>query len=125
MIVRRTPLSRHKRIRLRRSEPRRGPDRDAHYLAWIRTLACAVCGRLIAVEAAHTSVLGPRGLSQKSSDYSVIPLCLGHHRGNADSYHSLGERKFMEIHGVDIGELVARLMSSYRGDGDCNRAGLG
>jgi hypothetical protein len=114
MIVRRAPLRRRKRIRLRRSEPRRGPDRDAAYLAWIRTLCCAVCGRPFGVEAAHTSVLGPRGLGQKSSDYSAIPLCLGHHRGDADSYHSLGERKFAEIHAVDIGELVGRLISLHR-----------
>jgi hypothetical protein len=118
MILRRTPLRRRKRIRLRRSEPRRGPDRDAAYLAWIRTLGCAVCGRHSAVEAAHTTALGSRGLSQKSSDYSAIPLCVGHHRGNVGSYHALGERKFEVVHGVDIGELVGRLMSWYRGD--CN-----
>jgi hypothetical protein len=116
MIVRRTPLRRRKRIRLRRPEPRRGPDRDDAYLAWIRTLCCAVCGRDSGVEAAHTPALGVRGLSQKSSDYSAIPLCFGHHRGNADSYHCLGERKFVEMHGLDIRELVQRLIPLYRGD---------
>jgi hypothetical protein len=116
MMLRYTPLRRRERIRPRRSEPRRQPDRDAAYLAWIRTLACAVCGKESGVEAAHTTALGSRGLSQKSSDYSAIPLCVWHHRGNADSYHAQGERKFAEMHGVDIGEWVSRLMSGYRGN---------
>jgi hypothetical protein len=70
------------------------------------------------VEAAHTTALGARGISQKSADYSAIPLCLGHHRGNADSYHSVGERKFVEMHGLDIQELVGSLISLYRVDCD-------
>jgi hypothetical protein len=118
MIFRRTPLRRRDRIRLRRSQPRRGPDRDVAYLAWIRTLACAVCGKESGVEAAHTTALGPRGLSQESSDYSAIPLCIWQHRGNADSYHALGERKFVEMHGLDIRELAGRLIWLYRGDCD-------
>jgi hypothetical protein len=68
-----------------------------------------VCGKESGVEAAHTTALGPRGLSQKSADYSAIPLCVWHHRGNADSYHALGERKFAEMHGLDIPELVGSL----------------
>jgi hypothetical protein len=122
MILRRTPIRRRERIRLRRSEPRRGPDRDAAYLAWIRTLGCAVCGRHSGVEAAHTTALGSRGLSQKSSDYSAIPLCVWHHRGNAESYHALGERKFEETHLIDIGELARRLMSLYQRGSDAQSA---
>jgi hypothetical protein len=74
------------------------------------------------VEAAHTTVLGSRGLSQKSSDYSAIPLCFGHHRGNAGSYHSLGERKFAEMHGVHIREMVGRLISLYQIGSDAPEA---
>jgi hypothetical protein len=58
------------------------------------------------VEVAHT---GPRGLSQKSSDTSAIPLCARHHRTGEDAYHKLGPRKFSEVHALDIPALVARL----------------
>src|SRR5579862_4236421 len=82
------------------------PVRNSGYLAWIRTLPCAVCRTRRMVEAAHT---GPHGLSQKSSDLSAIPLCARHHRTGDDSYHKLGPRKFAEVHQVNIRSIVARL----------------
>ena len=82
------------------------PARNPQYLRWIRTLPCSVCGTTRYVEAAHT---GPRGLSQKSSDTSAIPLCPQHHRTGHDSYHKLGPRRFSELHHLDIPALVARL----------------
>jgi hypothetical protein len=108
---RRTP------VRKRRFRPRRGPERDPDYLAWIRTLPCAVCSRVsggaTVIEAAHTNVLGPRGLGQKTTDFSAIPLCSGHHRENLDSYHLLGEKKFSHKHGIDLKELVRALRSRF------------
>jgi hypothetical protein len=82
------------------------PPRNREYLVWIRTLPCAVCGGTLGIEASHT---GPPGLSQKSSDYSAIPLCQKHHRTGSDSYHKLGPRKFSEVHSLDIRALVSRL----------------
>jgi len=82
------------------------PTRYPGYLQWIRTLPCSVCRTTRAVEAAHT---GPHGLSQKSSDWSAIPLCARHHRTGEDSYHKLGPRKFSEVHGLNIPAMVARL----------------
>ena len=82
------------------------PPRDAQYLAWIRTLPCAVCGSMRGIEASHT---GPHGLGQKSSDYAAIPLCSRHHRTGPDSYHKLGPRKFSEVHRLDIPAIVRRL----------------
>ncbi len=97
---------------------RRGPERCPDYLDWIRTLRCAVCGKglreFTLVEAAHTNVLGFRGMAQKSSDYSAIPLCFWDHLGGPDSYHRLGERKFAEKHDIDIETLVSELNESYR-----------
>ena len=99
---RRTPLQpgkppeRRVPIRKKRSRPRRGPERSPEYLAWIRTLPCAVCAKgsaaAIFVEAAHTNAMGGRGLGQKASDFSAIPLCCGHHRENPDSYHVWARR---------------------------------
>src|ERR1039458_829658 len=104
-------------VRKMRSRPRRGPDRSPEYLAWIRTLGCVVCSRAsrgaTVVEAAHTNALGPRGIGQKTSDFSAIPLCSGHHRENPNSYHRLGEPGFSHKHGIDLKELVLRLQSRF------------
>ncbi len=113
MIERRTPLKRYTRPRPRRSKPRRGPERSPEYLAWIRTLRCAVCQRAFGIEAAHTNATGMRGIGQKASDYSAIPLCFRHHRVDRDSYHKLGERRFAEQHAIDIAELVVALNELY------------
>src|SRR5207247_1205917 len=82
------------------------PQRNPKYLTFIRSLPCAVCGTCRHIEAAHT---GPRGLGQKSSDLSAIPLCAPEHRTGPKSYHKLGPHKFVTIHGLDIPALVARL----------------
>jgi hypothetical protein len=82
------------------------PMRDARYLAWIRTLACAVCGATCGIEASHT---GPHGLGQKAPDSSAIPLCYRHHRTGNESYHRLGPQKFSKVHNLDIPALVRRL----------------
>ena len=82
------------------------PARNPAYLQWIRSLPCSVCRTTRAIEAAHT---GPHGLSQKSSDWSAIPLCARHHRTGTDSYHKLGPRKFSEVHHLNIPAIVARL----------------
>ena len=116
----------------KREKPRRGPARSPEFLAWIRSLPCAVCQRgptvYFPVEAAHTHGLGPRGMGQKSSDFSAIPLCFWHHRGDSDSYHELGEKRFAAQHGLDIPGLVRRLndeFSSRRGPGREDSSSLG
>jgi hypothetical protein len=111
------PPQRRVPVREKRVQPRRGPDRCPEYLAWIRTLGCAVCARVTGgatvIEAAHTNALGPRGLGQKTSDFSAIPLCSGHHRENLDSYHRLGETEFVREHGIHLEHLVLRLQTRF------------
>lgn len=113
-------------VRKVRLQPRLGPARCPEYLAWIRTLPCAVCstvsGGATVIEAAHTSVLGPGGMSQKTTDFSVIPLCSGHHRESQDSYHRLGEQGFSHRHGIDLKYLVFRLQSRFRRRNVASRA---
>jgi hypothetical protein len=75
------------------------PVKDSKYLAWIRTLPCAICRRKS--EAAHT---GGRGLSQKASDRRAIPLCALHH---AD-YHR-GRKRFEKTYQLDIEALILKL----------------
>ena len=112
-----SPPRRRSPVRQKRSEPRRGPDRSPDYLAWIRTLDCVVCSRArggsTVIEAAHTNVLGPKGMSQKTSDFSAIPLCSAHHRHYPDSYHRLGQEAFARRHGLDLTELVVALNGRF------------
>ena len=111
------PPKRRVPVRRKRFRPRRGPDRCPDYLAWIRMLPCAVCSRVsggaTVIEAAHTNALGPRGLGQKTTDFSAIPLCGGHHRENLDSYHLLGEKEFSHRHRIDLPGLVLALKSRF------------
>ena len=105
-------------VRKKRLDPRRGPDRSPDYLAWIRTLRCVVCGRppgSVLIEAAHTNAMGPRGLGQKSTDFSAIPLCSGHHRELPVSYHVLGETAFSLMHGLELNALVVALQDRFSG----------
>src|ERR1039458_7788505 len=111
------PPKRRVPVRKKRFQPRRGPDRSQEYLAWIRMLPCAVCsrvsGRVTVIEAAGTNALGPRGMGQKTADFSAIRLSPGHHRENLDSYYVLGEREFSHRHGIDVKDLVLRLQSRF------------
>ena len=111
------PPKRRVPVRKVRFLPRRGPERSAEYLAWIRTLGCVVCLRVsggpTVIEAAHTNALGRRGMGQKTSDFSAIPLCPGHHRVNLDSYHRLGEKGFSHEHRIDLHEVVRALLSRF------------
>ena len=104
-------------VRKMRLQPRRGPDRSPGYLAWIRTLGCVVCARFngasTVVEAAHTNALGSRGMGQKTSDFSAIPLCAAHHRENLDSYHRLGENGFSHKHGIDLKDSCFELHGRF------------
>lgn len=86
------------------------PARDKKYLAWIRTLECIVCNRL-EVEAHHT---GPHGMGQKASDYTCIPLCADHHTMGADAYHRIGRKRWEEMTGRAVAEIVERLNGRWR-----------
>ena len=109
-------------VRKMRLQPRRGPDRSPEYLAWIRTLECVVCARVsggaTVVEAAHTNALGSRGMGQKTTDFSAIPLCTAHHREARDSYHRLGEPCFAQQHRIDLHRVVTELKHVF----DCQLA---
>lgn len=113
------PPKRFVAVRKKRARPRRGPARCPEYLAWIRTLPCILCApptltRLVLTEAAHTNALGPRGISQKASDFSAIPLCAEHHRKDPDSYHRLGEKRFTLQHRLDLPGLVVDLHLRFK-----------
>jgi len=97
--------------------PRYDAKRNPAYLAWIRSLPCAVCriwgltrhehGK---VEAAH---VGARGIGQKCADTETLPLCVHHHRTGPHSHHYLG-RRFWPFWKINRYELIAELNQRYQ-----------
>ena len=100
-------------VRKRRRGQRRGTERSEEYKAFVRERGCATCPSRYEIEAAHTTVLGPRGLSQRASDFSCIPLCRWCHRFSNHSYHVLGEKKFAIAWKLDIKAIVATLRAEW------------
>ena len=94
------------------SPMRKGPPRDAAYLAWIREMPCIVCGVEGRSEAAHTGSDG--GMSQKASDYSCVPLCAGCHTQAPGAYHLAGKGAFERRHGLCFACTVARLNRQWQ-----------
>ena len=94
--------------------PSVAPDRSGPYLKWIRLLPCVACETTFQIEPAHTYALGPGGMSQKSSDFSAIPLCKSCHTQSGSSYHRLGEKQFERRLGRKLTEIVANLRDQYR-----------
>lgn len=108
----------------------RKPERSPRYLAWIRSLPCVVTyaslyrtGQVWAMrgiaefgtrsEAAH---VGPiRGLRQKCSDYSAIPLRTEYHTEGPHSHHVLG-KKFWAFHDIDRDSLIRELNARYKAE---------
>ena len=58
--------------------PKPKPLRDPKYLAWLRTLPCAVCGRG-PCEAAHQRLIGG-GVASKPGDDCALSCCFDCHR---------------------------------------------
>ena len=105
------PSQKVQRTRLApRSKKNRKRPRNIPYMLWIKTLPCGICGRNGA-EAAHT---GRRGLGQKAPDEQCIPLCPDHHRHCRDALDVAGPRRFQEIHGIDIEQLIVRLQNAWK-----------
>lgn len=117
MIRRRAPLKRSPlaarttRPNVRRSQPRRGPMRDAEYCGWLRERKCVACFTRVGIlerrdwlyrihDAAHTA---NNGMRSKGPDSSCAPLCRAHHRE-----YDAGRKAFEAKYGVDMqAEAVA------------------
>lgn len=70
------------------------PEYDEAYLAWIRTLPCAITGRP-GVEASHLRKNTDGSAAKKPSDKWAIPLSKKKHRES----HDLGEVTFWNAYG--------------------------
>ncbi len=100
----------------------RGRVKDPAYLAWIRTLPCAVAGPDChgPVEAAHVrysdAAVGRvnAGLQVKPSDRPwSLPLCRRHHREGPKAQHAGAERAWWLSHGIDASVLCLALSKRY------------
>ncbi len=94
-------------------------ERDASYLADIRTLPCLKCGDEPS-ECAHvrfsSAAFGKTsGMAKKPKDSAAVPLCPGCHRLDRDAQHNRSEREFW--HSVGLNPLiVAEKLYAARGD---------
>jgi len=86
------------------------PARDPAYLTWVRGLPCLICRRC-PVEPHHALT---SAMSQKVSDYSVVPLCLFHHRLGPDAVHHIGRRPFAKRFGLDIPAIIQGLNDQWQ-----------
>ena len=59
------------------------PERDSNYLDYVRTLPCICCGIQHRSEAHHLKDNRLGGISQKSPDWTALPLCHNCHLGIA------------------------------------------
>lgn len=94
-------------------------ERDADYLAMVRTLPCLKCG-MEPSEAAHvrfaSAAFGKAsGLGKKPDDPYAVPLCAGCHRLDRDAQHSRSEKLFWHQLGINP-LIVAEQLYAQRGD---------
>lgn len=86
-LARKAPLKRRKPIAKQRGTARRSSrEHNRRYLEQVRYLQCAAAGFGFypcngRIEADHQ---GTRGLGQKASDYTAVPMCVRHHRQRTD-----------------------------------------
>ena len=85
-------------------KPSREVDKD--FIAFVHERSCAVC-YTVPVDAHHLKTRATGG-----SDYTCVPLCRFHH----DSWHRLGDRKFSDVHGVNLWKVNADLLRRYIGE---------
>lgn len=91
-----------------RAVEKKGPWRSPQYLAYIRAMACCVCGAPGPSDPSHH---GRRGLGQKTDDYRTIPLC----RADHDRFHArgvLGDRSLSET-AAFVREVALHLIGGF------------
>lgn len=107
----------------RRKTSDKWPARDKDYRKFVSTFACVLCflrywksilagtlpigfmrGAIFTTQACH---MGPHGIGQKASDYTVIPMCDEHHEVFGSSIRKL------ESIGIDYAKLAASLRAQY------------
>ena len=105
----------------RRTKPRRGNGtKDPAYLDFIRSCDCYACEvrgyRGFSVEAHHLGMsTDRRGIGQKYSDSTAIPVCTAHHREGMFAIHRIGVEAFFNEFGGDRDTVIANYRQRYLG----------
>lgn len=86
--------------RIPRKPKRSSRWRSQAHLAFVRKHACANCGAMSAIEAAHVRNGSGAGIGQKPDDWNAVSLCRECH----SRQHQVGEETFWK--GRDVGLLV-------------------
>lgn len=100
--------------------PKAKPRKQAGYLAFIRTLPCAISGAMTGIEAAHLSFKSPwhghygRGRGTKAPDRWALPLSSEAHRRQ----HNMREEAFWAQAGIDPHDLALALYGLWCDLGD-------
>lgn len=87
-------------------QPKIKTVRDAKYLAFLRTLPCAICSTPPPSQSHHSET---GGISLVGSDHSAYPVCLPCHR---DIHQKMSKRgPFKED---ELNALLDRLLAAYK-----------
>ncbi len=94
---------------------RAGNHRNSNYLAFIRKQPCLLTDIIgheyDPVVAAHQGILGDKGVSIKTSDYTAIPMLGSLHR---DQEHQHGHKTFWNKYPhIDLKVEIIRLLIKY------------
>ena len=78
----------------------------------VAAIGCILCRRLGYGEtpASLHHIREGQGMSQRASDYLVIPLCREHHQGDT-GFHGLGEREFERRYKTTELDLLADVIA--------------
>jgi hypothetical protein len=128
MLARRKPFTRPTllvpKAQTRRQDDK-GPERNAAWLAHIRSLPCLCCphGRQEhPTRAHHPKGLFPRTLGKRVSDLLCMPLCDGHHTLWPTALHATGdELGWWRAQGVEPYGVILSLLAGCR-DSDRDEA---
>jgi len=89
---------------------------EKHYMSGVASLGCILCRHLghegTPAELHH--VREGQGMSQRASNFLVVPLCPEHHRG-ASGLHGLGTRGFQTRYKLDEMDLLAMTIEANHG----------
>ena len=91
------------------------PIRSPKHLAYVRTFPCCECRETEDIQAHHLTIIkGNGGMSRKTDDNYVVPLCaICHHY-----LHWLGERSFWIERKLEPTIYAALLWDSFNKKGD-------
>jgi len=76
--------------------------RSQSHCNFVRSHACCACQAESAIEVAHVRIGSGAGMGQKPDDFHTISLCRDCHQ----SQHSLGEKSFETLNGIDMRALA-------------------